>query len=93
MKSLQAQANEHRTIKERLQAAVTAALSGEEIGPQQASAAPAGSSQTHQPTSTAVIEAEVADLQHAVSSLQVLDKHIIKVLEQASPDAVLRLQC
>lgn len=81
VKSLQAQANEHRVIKERLQAAVTAALSSDDIGPQQPNKQPSAGQavvgQVQLPTtSTAVIEAEVADLQHAVSSLQVLNTQL-----------------
>lgn len=72
---LQAQANQHRASKERLQAAVTAALSGEDVNVHQQSDPPAIQAAVNHmqqlPKTSAVIEAEVADLQSAVSSLQV----------------------
>ncbi len=84
MSSLRAQANEHRLIKERLQAAVAAALSGDVAADMQ--------SAPHQPSDTSCLpnldsvepeqpltvnaesagSATVVDLQDAISSLKVM---------------------
>ena len=68
---LQSQADEHRVIKERLQAAVTAALSGDEPTVQPVQQALEALPTAGQPDSSVAIRGEVADLQHAVSTLHV----------------------
>jgi len=82
--SLRAQANEHRLIKERLQAAVAAALSGDvsadiQSAPHQPSDTSClpdlGSGELEQPltvTAESAGSATVVDLQDAISSLKVM---------------------